>query len=79
MTLDSVFFAVFSDDKCDEGRPPPYDSGLAKMGDWRFIGQNYPLKRQLKGERRTDARHSTVTDLARLRGWSTSVPFSTAT
>ena len=24
------------------------------------------------------ARHSTVTDLARLRGWSTSVPFSMA-
>jgi len=34
---------------------------------------------QLQRKRRWLAAYSTVTDFARFRGWSTSVPFSTAT
>ena len=43
---------------------------------WTMKGSD---SRKEQGKRGSQVIYSTVTDLARLRGWSTSVPFSTAT
>ena len=44
------------------------------------VEQNIPIQKlwNKKGNLPPLHHHSTVTDLARFRGWSTSVPFSTA-
>jgi hypothetical protein len=61
----------------------PWNSGqgsigfaLAHMAGKQRIRAKYPY---LIISYLSICRHSTVTDLARLRGWSTSVPFNTAT
>ncbi|PAV93429.1 hypothetical protein WR25_27251 [Diploscapter pachys] len=55
----------------------PPNSMPATNGGTRSILSSHPMK---AAQRSRGARaYSTVTDLARLRGWSTSVPFATAT
>jgi hypothetical protein len=50
--LFSLFFSTMSASKADQA--PVYYAGLAYIGDFRFIEQNYPLTRQLNGERQLD-------------------------
>jgi len=68
-----------------ESAPPGLPDGARSMhegpvraGVIRFPTDRFAMRKSASLKRRAGSYHSTVTDLARLRGWSTSFPSTTA-